>query len=143
MEDIGPLVLCPTDRDELIEMMLMVLQAKLGERPAVDDDGDVVLMHLDQPVWIRVRHEQPAIEIFARVAHDVRSRRATAVEVAVLNSENPWVKWAQRDHTVWQHLMIPGAPFVPAHLDGMIDVFLEAMTKTRDDLVFRVLGKAA
>ena len=89
-------MLCPTDRDELMEMVLMVLQAKLGERPPVDDDGDVVLMHLDQPVWIRVRHEQPAIEIFARVAHDVRSRRATAVEVAVLNRDNPWVKWTQR-----------------------------------------------
>lgn len=138
-----PLVLSPSDRDELVEMVLMVLQAKLGERPTVDDDGDAVLIHLGQPVRVRVRHEQPAIEIFARVAHDVRSRRATAVELAVLNSGNSWVKWSQRERTVWQHLVIPGAPFVPAHLDGMVDVFLETMTKTRDDLVFRVLGKAS
>ena len=80
----------------------------VGERPPVDDDGDVVLMHLEQPVWIRVRPEQPAIEISARVAHDVRSRRATAVELAVLNGDNPWVKWVQRDRTVWQHLVIGG-----------------------------------
>lgn len=138
-----PFVLSPSDRDELVEMVLMVLEAKLGERPPVDDDGDAVLMHLEQPVWIRVRHEQPAIEMFARVAHDVRSRRATAVELTVLNANNPWVKWTQEDHAVWQKLVIPGAPFVPAHLDGMVDVFLETMTTTRDDLVFRVLGKAA
>lgn len=142
-ETVEPFVLSPSDRDELMEMVQMVLHAKLGERPPVDDDGDVVLMHLEQPVWIRVRPEQPAIEIFARVAHDVRSRRATAVELAVLNGDNPWVKWVQRDRTVWQHLVIPGAPFVPVHLDGMVDVFLETMTKTRDDLVFRLLGKAA
>lgn len=142
-DEAEPFVLAPSDRDELVEMVLMALHATLGERPPVDDDGDVVLTHLDQPVWIRVLHDQPAIEIFARVAHDVRSRRATAVELAVLNRDNPWVKWIQRERTVWQHLVIPGAPFAPAHLDGMVDVFLQTMTRTRDDLAFRVLGKAA
>ena len=59
-DDAEPFVLAPSDRDELVEMVLMTLHATLGERPPVDDDGDVVLTHLDQPVWIRVLHDQPA-----------------------------------------------------------------------------------
>ena len=51
-----PMALLPDDRDDLVEMVLMTLDAKYGERPTVDDDGDVVLTHLDQPVWVRARH---------------------------------------------------------------------------------------
>ena len=44
---------------------------------------------------------------------------------------------------MWQHIVIPGLPFAPAHLDAMLDVFLETMTATRDDLAFRVGGRVA
>lgn len=138
-----PVVLTPSSRDELIEMVRAVLAVKFGEKPEVDDDGDVVLMQLGQPTWVRVRHEQPAIEIFTLVARDVRSRRATAVELGVLNRDYPWVKWIQQDRTVWQHLFLMGAPLLPDYLGAMVDVFFGTFSKTRDDLVFRVMGKAA
>ena len=138
-----PMALVPDDRDDLVEMVLMTLDAKYGGRPDVDDDGDVMLTQLDQPVWVRARAEQPAVEIFARVAHAIHSRRATAAELAVLNRDNPWVKWTLRERTVWQHIVIPAMPFAPTHLDAMLDVFLETMTATRDDLAFRVGGRVA
>lgn len=138
-----PMALMPDDRDELVEMVLMTLHTKYGDRPPVDDDGDVVLTHLDQPVWVRARPDQPAVEIFARVTHAIHSRRATAAELAVLNRDNPWVKWTLQDRTVWQHIVIPGLPFAPTHLDAMLDVFLETMAATRDDLAFRVGGRVA
>ena len=89
--------------------------------PTVDDDGDFVLHHLGQPVWVRVRTDQPAVEIMARVAHDVHSRRATAVEIGLLNRDNLWVRWTLRERTVWQTLLLPASPFVPSHLDEMLD----------------------
>ena len=61
----------------------------------------------------------------ARVAHDVHSRRATAVEIGLLNRDNPWVRWTLHDRTVWQTIVLPGLPFVPSHLDAMLDVFLD------------------
>ena len=138
-----PMALVPDDRDDLVEMVLMTLDAKYGERPDLDDEGDVVLTHLDQPVWVRARPDQPAVEIFTRVAHAIHSRRATAAELAILNRDNPWVKWTLQDRTVWQHIVIPGLPFAPTHLDAMLDVFLETMAATRDDLAFRIGGRVA
>ena len=123
--------------------MESLLREKYEGEPTIDDDGDFVLHHLGQPVWVRVRADQPAVEIMARVAHDVHSRRATAVEIGLLNRDNLWVRWTLRDRTVWQTLVLPGSPFVPSHLDAMLDLFLEAMTSTRDDLAYRTGAKVA
>lgn len=137
------LALEPTDRDHLIRIVESLLRAKYQEEPAVDEDGDFVLHHLGQPVWVRVRGDQPAVEIMARVAHGVHSRRATAVEIGLLNRDNLWAHWTLRDRTVWQSLVLPGLPFVPSHLDAMLDIFFAAMTSTRDDLAYRTGAKVA
>ena len=139
----GPVAFVADDRDELVELVLIVLEVKFGERPDVDDDGDLVLAHLDQPVWVRVRPDTPGVEIFARVAHSIHSRRATAAELAVLNRNHPWVKWTLEERTVWQRIVIPALPFAPTHLEAMVDIFLATMTATRDDLAFRVGGRVA
>lgn len=105
-----PVALQPEDRDDLSAMIRMTLHVKLDEEPTVDSDGDVVLTHLDQPVWVRARDDMPAVEIFAQVVHSVRPRRATAVEIGILNRDNPLVKWSMRERTVWQHIVIPACP---------------------------------
>lgn len=136
-----PVVLQPEDHDDLLAMVRMTLHAKYDEEPTVDDDGDVVLTHLDQPVWVRAREDMPAVEIFARTVHGVHSRRTTAVEIGILNRDNPLVKWFMHERVVWQHIVVPALPFAPAHLDAMVDVFLATMTATRDDLALRVGGR--
>lgn len=136
-----PEVCLPGDRDEFFEQVEAVLRRRLGEEPTVDQDGDLVLEHLGQPVWVRVLPNQPAVEILARVAHDVYSRRAAAVEIGLLNRDHAWVKWTLHDRAVSQSILVPGLPFVPAHLDGMLTVFLAAMAATRDDLAYRIRAK--
>lgn len=133
----------PADREELLAYVASVLGEKYEGEPTLDEDGDFVLHHLGQPVWVRVRTDQPAVEIMARVAHGVHSRRATAVEIGILNRDNLWVEWTLRERTVWQTLVLPGMPFVPNHLDAMLDLFLETMTSTRDDLAYRTGAKVA
>ncbi len=137
------LALKPVDRDDLLHIVESLLREKYEGEPTTDADGDFVLHHLGQPVWVRVRGDQPAVEIMARVAHDVHSRRATAVEIGLLNRDNLWVRWTLRDRTVWQTLVLPGFPFVPSHMDAMLDLFLEAMASTRDDLAYRTGAKVA
>lgn len=133
----------PKTRQKLVELVGRVLEQKYDGQVDVDDDGDYVLHHMGQPVWVCVRGDQPAVEIMALVAQGVRSRRATLVETGLLNRDQAWVKWELRDRAVWQRLLIPGFPFVPIHLEGMLDVFLSAMTSTRDDLALRVGGRTA
>lgn len=131
------LIVFPVDRDELVAAVTQVLADLYEEEPQIDDDGDFVLEHMDQYVWVRVRQDIPTIEILARVAHGVSSRRGTAVEVGLLNRDHPWVRWIVRDRAIWQQLSIPGLPFVPQHLTELLDVFLQAMAATRDDLALR------
>lgn len=135
--------LTPGSREDLVAIVASVLREKYADEPTIDDDGDFVLHHLGQAVWVRVRHDQLAIQIMARVAHEVYSRRAAAVELGLLNRDNLWVSWALHDRTVWQTLALPGLPFVPSHLFTMLDLFLEAMTATRDDLAYRTRAKVA
>lgn len=137
------LAVTPVDRDDLLHIVASVLREKYECEPTIDEDGDFVLHHLGQPLWVRVLDDQPAVQIMARVAHGVRSRRATAVEIGLLNRDNLWVNWTLRDRTVWQTLVLPGLPFVPNHLDAMLDLFLEAMAATRDDLAYRTGAKVA
>lgn len=139
----GLLAIQPEGRDDLLRVVAGVLREKYETEPTVDADGDFVLHHLGQVVWVRVRTDQPAVEIMARVAHDVRSRRATAVEIGLLNRDSAWVKWTMHDRTVWQSIMLPGSPFAPRHLDGMLEVFCKGMTATRDDVAYRLGAKVA
>ncbi|MFT3872641.1 MAG: hypothetical protein QM714_08340 [Nocardioides sp.] len=104
------------DHDELRDLVRRLLGEKYDDEPTVDDDGDFVLEHMGQPVWIRVLVNQPAVEIMARVAHGVRSRRGTAVELGLLNRDNLWVRWTLRDRAVWQGLVLPAHPFVRRYL---------------------------
>lgn len=131
----------PASREELVAFVGAVLHAERPGDVTLDDDGDYVLHHLGQPVWVRVRQEQPAVEILARVAHGVYSRRATAVEIGLLNRDKAWTQWTLRDRDVWQTILLPGLPFVPVHLARMLEVFLAAMTETRDDLALRIGAK--
>jgi hypothetical protein len=138
-----PLALMPSGRSELAAIVGATLANHLGEMPPVDDDGDFVLTHLGQPVWVRVRTDQPAVEILARVTHGVHSRRATATEIGVLNRRHMWTQWVLSGREVYMRLPMPALPFVPRHLTSMLDLYLAAMTETRDDLALRVGGRVA
>lgn len=139
----APAVVTPDDRDELNAAISDTLTEKYGEEPTIDSDEDFVLIHMEQPVWLHAYVDRPAVRIMARVAHDVHSRRQTAVEVAILNRDSIYVTWTLRDREVWQQVTFPASPFAPTHLDEMLDLFLGAMSETRDDLALRLRGRVA
>ncbi|NHN54667.1 hypothetical protein G9U51_02580 [Calidifontibacter sp. DB0510] len=109
----------------------------------VDEDGDFVLPGPGQSIWVRVHGDIPAIELLAIPTYGVWSRRATAVELSLLNRSHQLVKWTLRERTVWQTLMIPALPFAPRQLSEMLEVFCTALVQTREDLALRVGGRVA
>lgn len=133
----------PENHAELVGFIRDVLAEMFDPIPELDDDGDFVIVHRGQPVWVRARKDVPVVEIMARVAHDVRSRRATSVELGLLNRDQAWVKWTLRERSVWQTLLLPGRPFVAEHVRAMLEIFLDALGETRDDLVVRTGGRTA
>lgn len=126
-----------SSHEEIVVLVAEALGNIVDDEPQTDDDGDFVLEHMNQVVWVRVLEHQPGIEILARVAHGVRSRREAAVEISILNRDSAWVTWALRDRDLWQSILIPGIPFAPAHLEALLQVFMRTMAATRDDLAFR------
>ena len=133
----------PENRDQLVELVRQVLQDKFDRRPAVDDDGDFVLRHLGQPVWITVPRRLPVVTVFSRAAHDVYSRRATEVELGILNRRHVIVKWKLIERAIWMEGAILGVPFAPAHLGMLLDQYFAVMAATRDDLAYRTGSKVA
>ncbi|MCL2541252.1 MAG: hypothetical protein FWE71_02195 [Nocardioidaceae bacterium] len=134
----APVVITPSGRDDLNAAIAEALTKKYAEEPTVDSDGDFVLSHMGQTVWVHAFDDQPAVRIMARVAHDVRSRRQAAVELAILNRNSVFVDWALTDRDVWQRITFPAGPFAPDHLDEMLRQFFAAMSETRDDLALRL-----
>lgn len=136
-------VLYPDGPEALVERITVDFREWYDGEPTIDDDGDFVLLHLGQPVWVRARKDQPAVEVMARVAHGVRSRRGAALEIGLLNRDREWVKWTLRDRDIWQSVLVPAWPYVDTHLLRMIEVFTEQMTETRDDLALRTGARVA
>lgn len=134
------MVLYPEDRDQLLRHVRDALREEYDDEPTMDDDEDFLLVHLGQPVWVRVCKDEPKVQILARVVHNVHSRRQTAVELGLLNRDHPWPKWNLCERAVWQTLLIPGRPFAPEHLSDALEVFFAAMSTTRDDLAVRSGG---
>jgi hypothetical protein len=136
-------MLVPNGPDDLRAPVAAGLHEFLGEAPSVDGDGDFHLTCDSTDVWVRVRQDQPAVEVFARVVHDVRSRRQAAIEANLLNRDQAWTKYVVADRAVFQVLRIPAHPFAPEHLAGMLPVFFESLREVRADLALRTGGRAA
>lgn len=133
----------PSSPDQTRDVVAALLRDELDLKPEVDSDGDLVVTWEGQPVFVRADPSQPMIKVFARVAHDVHSRRRTAIEVGLLNRDHPWAKWLLDDRSVLQTMAIPAMPLVPAMVKELLLNFFLTMTATRADLVLRTGGVAA
>ncbi len=133
----------PADRDELLKFVRAMLQDKFGRQPFVDEDGDFLVDHLGQKVWVSVRRDNPVVMVFARVARGVYSRRATEVELGILNRQHLGVKWTLVERDVWLESSAVALPFVSFQLSMLLDNFFEALSSTRDDLAYRTGAKVA
>lgn len=137
------MVLMPHDHDQLRALVHDAMEQIVGGEPTVDSDGDFVVEHMGQPVFVRAEADVPCVMIFARLVHGVYSRRNTATEVSVLNRKYRWETFVLEDRSVFLRTTIPAAPFAPGHLVALLDSFRSTMTAARDDLALRARGEVA
>lgn len=126
----------PDDRDALLEMVGETLTEVLGHEVDRDEDDDFLLDD-DHLTFVRVRSDEPTIEIFTRLVHGVDSRRRAALEIALLNRDARWSKFSLADRAVFMTVSIPGAPYCPEHLAALLPRFRETVLEVRDDLALR------
>lgn len=131
-------VIVTEGRESTLESVRTLLWEKTGHDPVTDEDGDFVLEHSGHAVIVQVLDDQPAIQISSRVAHGVHSPQAAAVELAVLNRGDLWLRWTILDDSVYQSVSVPALPLAPVHLIAMLDVFCAGLDRTRDDLSLRL-----
>ena len=132
----------PDDPDHLRVMVGAVLRKKMGLTPEVDDDGDFIIEHRGHRVLVIVHEEMAAVELMTLVVDAVRSRRATAVELGLLNRDHPWAKWTLHERRVFQRQMLSAYPLAPRHLQRAVEDFQRALDLTSEDLVQRTGGRS-
>lgn len=131
----------PESREHLIDLIGHALRDHVDVEPEADDDGDYVLEHDGQAFVLQVSDDEPAVEVLARVAHDVPDPRQAEIEIGAFNRDYPWGKWVLIDRSdVVQSLMIPAMPFSSDQLGAMLQLFVAILDETRDDIARRVGG---
>jgi hypothetical protein len=136
------LAVVPRDRDHLVALVDAFLAESFDEPVEQDDDGDFVIPTGRFPAYLRVRQDQPALDLFAVVVHGVRSRRQAAIELAVLNRDTFGTKYVLRDRAVCQTVYLPASPFVAEHLAAVLPMFVAELDSVRDDLALRTGGSS-
>jgi hypothetical protein len=130
----------PQSRDQLLTLVGEALAEVAGEEVERDQDDDFVLDD-GHRAYVRVRDDEPTIETFARVVHDVRSRKGTAVELALLNRDVRWAKFYLADRSVYMMLTLPGSPYSADHVRSLVPLFQRTLLGVRNDLALRTGGR--
>ncbi|WP_310964548.1 T3SS (YopN, CesT) and YbjN peptide-binding chaperone 1 [Nocardioides terrisoli] len=135
-----PPLLRPSSREDLLIMLEPVLEALSEDGVTTDDDGDCWIRLGQAQVCFIARSDRPVIDVMAPLVHDVRSRRQTAVEVAVLNRRR-MTKFVLVGRDVLMTMTLPASPFVGEHLELIVPMFLETLDDVADDLALRTGGR--
>lgn len=106
-----------------------------------DDDGTVGFHHGDQPVFVEVRTDQPAVVMSTRVVHDVPSSEAALAEINRLNDQNFWMRWTLQDDAIWLSAVVPAAPLSPVHLLGLLFVLGQSLDDSGNALATKLGAK--
>jgi hypothetical protein len=131
----------PADRDELVALVDSALTPVFGHEPHHDDDGDIPVSAGTATVFVRVREDMPAVEIFCRVVHGVEDHAAALFEVNELNNEHGLISFAVVADAVMADILVPALPFAPAHLRDMLEVMCGSVDRVAPVLAQRVGGR--
>lgn len=129
----------PQSRDQLLALVGETLAEVEDGEVETDVDDDFVLDH-GHRVYVRVRDDEPTIEVFTRVVHDVRSRKRTAVELSLLNRDVRWAKFYLGERSVYMTVTLPGSPYAAEPVRSLVPMFQQTLMRVRDDLALRTGG---
>ena len=136
-----PALAYPHDRDELREMVDRAVGRVYGEPVKHDADGDVPIVLGDSVLFVIVSEDEPIVELFAELVHDVEDLEAAEREVAVLNRDLMFGTCLVRDDRVLLRHRLCGVPFVPAQFRMVLGRVSADLDRIAGDLAFRVRGR--
>jgi len=89
---------------------------------------------------VRILPGEPTIRIFAVLVHDIRSLRAAAREVAILNRDATFLRYVLEGDLLIAELDLDAGPFVPRHLTDALARFHRATGRSVTDFASRTGG---
>ena len=131
----------PQDRDELRVRVDRAVGRVYGEPVKHDSDGDVPIVLGESVLFVIVSDEEPIIELFAELVHDVTDLEAAEREVAVLNRDLMFGTCLVRDDRVLLRHRLCGVPFVPAQFRMVLSRVSSDLDRIAGDLAVRVGGR--
>lgn len=125
-EEAGPpvhtqLAVEPTGEEHIRELIESTVQDRIGEVPAWDEDGDLILRIAGVLVFVGVGPGGATVDLFAPIVHSITGRTRASEVVSDLNRRWPHLKFVLVDDRVAVVNHLPAWPFVPAHLVSALD----------------------
>lgn len=123
---------------ELVEDYLSLRYDGLVTR---DDDGDFMVEHRGQPVWVRVGEGPLQVVLFTRVVTGIVDPQVAAMRVAIDNQGFAANKFALVGDGVWQSATFPARVFAMEVFGEFVDSFLAAFEIESAQLVRHGVGR--
>lgn len=120
-----PLAVVPTGDDHVRELIESTLHERIGDLPAWDEDGDLVLRVGGVLVFVGVGPGGGTVDLFAPIVHSITGRTRAAEICADLNRRWPHLKFVLVDDRLAIVDHVPAAPFAPAHLLGSLETITQ------------------
>jgi hypothetical protein len=138
-----PLAVVPEDHDHLVALVDGALVQVFGAVPVRDEDGDIPVPYNSTLLFIRVRDDDPVIELFSFVVRGVTDRESARVEVGILNRDLKFIKFVANEDWIFAQIQVPAYPFVPMQLRSMLHYMSTTLDEIDDDLAVRTGGRRA
>lgn len=128
-------------RDELLQVVLATLAPHFGHPPVQDSDGDIPVRRERSMTYVRVLPDRPLVELLCWPVVDIHDLEAARIEVEILGRDNPLINVVLDEDRIVVRAHVLGQPFVPTHLEDLLEGFTELMDRVTPDLALRVKGR--
>lgn len=118
-----------------------VIVGRYGSAEA-DEDGDYRVDRFGAGFYVSILEDRQVLRLWKTVVRGVASRRAATIEANYLNRSHPLTRWTLWGHDLVQEVYLPAHPFIPSHLDEMLERFAEQYTDTVSALRLRLNAEA-
>lgn len=136
-----PLAVMAESPEELQEAVDLALRKMFRFQLEKDEDGDIPVLCQKAVLFVRVREDEPTIELFSNLVDGITDHEAAVREVAILNRDTQFFKFVLRDDRVLARCQLPALPFAPKQLRTLVTLMADMLDDTVDDLAERTGGQ--
>lgn len=134
-------IIVPTSPDHLTSLVEAILTDLAGDLLlGPDEDGDFAVPVGQSVIYVRVRTDRPAVQVFSVVSVGIQDLEAAHREAALLNTHSTGMVFKVVGTTLQVWSETPAAPFVPPHLLGQVDLLGDFLRERDAEIADRVGG---